>query len=111
MLFSLRRRGRNINKTIQLKLLLNVCSSRNVSVVPMRRRCIGTTSENLFCRFSVNNCQKAVIEDTLIITHNPDYVNRLRVKCEPLLTHDRDIVHTIRNIIAFWYCFFLLFMV
>ncbi|MBO6230978.1 MAG: hypothetical protein J6O50_10475, partial [Ruminiclostridium sp.] len=35
------------------------------TLVPMRRRCIGTTSESLFCRFSANNCQKAVIEDTL----------------------------------------------
>ncbi|MBP3855814.1 MAG: hypothetical protein IK990_09430, partial [Ruminiclostridium sp.] len=45
-------------------------TSRNVSVVPMRRRCIGTTSESLFYRLSGNNCQKAVIEDTFIITSN-----------------------------------------
>ena len=42
-------------------------TSRNVSVVPMRRRFIGTTSESLLYRLSGNNCQKAVIEDTLFI--------------------------------------------
>ncbi|MBP3857997.1 MAG: hypothetical protein IK990_20535, partial [Ruminiclostridium sp.] len=52
---------------------------RNVSVVPMRRRCIGTTSESLFYRLSGNNCQKAVIEDTLITAPLPTETRRQQV--------------------------------